>query len=567
MKFTFGNNFKHEIIKSLTQDELVSLSVSIRNEIIDKCSRFGGHLSSNLGVVDLTIALFKSFNFPTDKVIYDVGHQCYAHKLLSGRSLNNLRQKNGISGFPKREESIYDCYETGHSSTSISAAMGLALTRDLNKENYEIIAVIGDGSIVNGLALEALNCLESFNHKIIIILNDNNMSIAETVGAIQKTSDNSVFKQLGLDFIDNVDGHNFKELDKAFKLAKKSSKSVIIRIKTTKGKGYKFAENDEVGLWHSVSKFDINTGLSIENKTTWSDIYASLLYDIMRDDKNITIAPATAIGSSLNQILKDYPTRAFNVGIAEEHAVTLASGIASNNFHPYVSIYSTFLQRAYDQLNHDIARTNLPVTFLIDRVGLVGNDGQTHQGIFDLAMLYSLPNMAVAMAKDSNQAGELMRISTEIMVPFAIRYPKGSATINNNHTPLKYGDWQYDKTSDSKFIAVVSYGPKLIELEEKFKDYDISIVNAIFQKPLNKDFLNDLLSYQNIIIYDPYSIKDGFALNMLNNLNELNYGGKVKVITLKDKFTSHASVKQQEEENQVDIESILNTVKEVMLWK
>ena len=488
----FINYVSNLDLKKLSYKELANLSEEIRAYIIEKCGENGGHLASNLGIIELTVALHKAFNFPTDKLLFDVGHQCYTHKILTGRPLENLRQEGGTSGFQKRSESIYDPFEAGHSSTSISIAEGMALTRDLNKDKYEVIAVIGDGTISNGLAFEALNHLGALDTKVIIILNDNNMCIGETVGGLHKSlKEGNIFKQLGYEYIDNVNGHDFDSLSIALQKAKEAAKSVVVHVSTIKGKGYIHSENDKIGFYHGVNSFDINTGKELKkssDKTSWSKVYARLLECVMDENRFTTVIhPATGVGSYLSKINTDYKDRSFDVGISEEHSITLAGGMALNNYHPYVAIYSTFLQRAYDQVHHDIARLDLPVTLLVDRAGLVGKDGETHQGILDTSILLNMPNTSVAMAKNQMEAARLMKLSINYNHPLALRYPKGETnytkiTSLKDIKPFELGEWILEK-EDSKETCLISYGPLLEDILSKTKDKKLTVVNALFQKP------------------------------------------------------------------------------------
>ncbi len=599
-------------LKTLNNLQLNQLSEEIREYIIRACSINGGHLASNLGVVELTLALHKEFNFPKDKLIFDVGHQCYTHKILTGRSLKRLRKEDGIGGFQKRSESEYDPFDAGHSSTSISAAMGMAIERDLNGEDYDVIAVIGDASVANGMAFEALNNISNFNHKIIIVINDNNMSISNSTGAIHnalqkirvsqkylkmksKTQKrlskngftrfifkvlrkgknvfkrvflhNNIFEMFGCYYIGNVNGHDFSDLKKAFKKAKKMDSSVVIHVSTVKGKGYKYAEDGNVAFWHSVKPFDIETGKSKckvdENLISWSEVYASLLKEEIQHGDSILINPATMIGSKIDGIYKDNASRTFDVGISEEHAVTFAAGYSAFNKHSYVSIYSSFMQRAYDQINHDVARLNLPVTLLIDRAGLVGEDGETHQGIFDESFLLNMPNMSVCMAKDYQEAKGLFELSKVYKHPLAIRYPLGY-TKNELFEPKKieYGKWIIEQVSSNHNVAVITFGPKVNKLLEM--KLDITLINAIFQSPLDEECLKSILNYDHIIIYDAYAIKEGFCYHVLAKLCELNYKNEIKVFGLENKFITKASIKQQEKDNNVDVESVVSYINSVI---
>lgn len=593
-------------LKSMSNSELSDLANSIRKYIIEKCAINGGHLASNLGVVELTIAIHKAFNLDQDKLLFDVGHQCYTHKILTGRSLDNLRKENGVDGFIKRKESIYDHFEAGHSSTTISAAMGMALKRDLNNENYEIISLIGDSSIANGLAMEALNNLNDFHHKIIIIINDNDMSISQPVGALHnmfqsirlsskylKSKEkyrnfmhknkflekiyeftrvlknsfknfvlkNNLFEMFGCRYIGNVDGYDFKEMEEAFNKAKKLKQSVVIHVSTIKGKGYKLSEYGNVSSWHSVKPFDITSGKVLnslkENEETWSHIYEELLdQELNKNKQAILINPSTLVGSELSPVFKKYKTQTFDVGIAEEHALMFGAGYGLTSSKAYISIYSTFLQRAYDQLNHDISRMNIPLTLLIDRAGLVGSDGETHQGIFDESLLMSLPNFVITMAKDKAEAKALFNLSKKINHPFAIRIPSGTTLKDNSEINITFGKWIIEKESNINNLALISFGPKINSLLEMFKDNEITIINAIFQKPFDLDILNKLLNYKNIIVYDPYAIKDGFSYHLLAKLNELNYQGKVTICAIESSFIDKGTILEQEKRCQVDLESL-----------
>lgn len=592
-RFDLSKPFNPTDIKGLKEDELNLLASDIRENIINNCAKNGGHLSASLGVVELTIALHHYFDLPKDKVIFDVGHQCYAHKILSGRTLNNLRLDNGVAGFQKREESEYDPYEAGHSSTSISAAMGLATARDLNKENYNVIAVIGDASLANGLAYEAINNLGTFDHKVILIINDNNQSIGKAVGyssngwerfrlskgylrrkeryvrVMKKTAfgrgiykvtsaiknffkyvvtRQNTFQNMGIYYISNIDGHDISALEKAFKYAVNAPSSVAIHITTIKGKGYEYAEKDDAGNWHGVGPFDIKTGEPLkklnENEISWSNIYADLVDTYMqKDEKMVVINPATVVGSHLCHAFEKYPDRTYDVGISEEHAAVFASGMAVSNLHPYLSVYSTFLQRSYDEISHDIARMDTNVTMLIDRVGLPGNDGETHEGIFDVAYLNTIPNVAICMAKDQNQARDLFAFSSQYTHPLAIRYPRGK-TLKQEEKELKtikLGEWCIENQGDD--TAIITYGPIVNDVVKSFNKH--TIVNAIFQKPIDIELLKSLLNKKQIVIYDIYGTEEGFASIVKDELNKLSYKGLVKTLCVPSSFIKHGSIDNQ----------------------
>ena len=602
-RFDLSKPFNPSDIKGLSEDELNLLASDIRENIIDNCAKNGGHIASSLGVVELTVAIHHFFNLPKDKLIFDVGHQSYAHKILSGRSLENLRQANGVSGFQKRNESEFDPYEAGHSSTSISAAMGFAVSRDLNKEDYNIIAVIGDASLANGVAYEALNHLGTFNHKVILIINDNEQSIGKSVGYSSNTWERfrlskgylkrkaryvrimkktafgrgiykvtsaiknffkylvvrkNTFQNMGLYYISNIDGHDIKSLERAFKYAVNAPSSVAIHVTTIKGKGYEYAEKDNEGEWHGVTPFNKETGESLtkldDNHISWSEVYANNLMDIMKNNPQaVVVSPATIVGSKLGDIYKEFPDRTFDVGIAEEHAAIFASGMATSNLHPYVSMYSTFLQRSYDEISHDVARMNVPVTMLIDRVGLPGEDGETHEGIFDVAYLMSMPNVAICMAKDMNEAKQLMDFSVNYPYPLAIRYPRGNTLKQDSNAPrsLSLGQWRLENVGSG--AAIISYGPVINELKERYKGYDV--VNAIFQKPIDINLLKSLLD-KDIVIYDLYGTKEGFASLVIDTLNDLGYKKQVKCLCVPNDFISHDKIINQRNKLHLDLDSL-----------
>lgn len=525
-------------LKKMTNQQLSLLADECRECIINSVSINGGHLSSNLGVVEATIMLCKVFDFKKDKLIFDVGHQSYTYKLLTGRSLERLRKEDGVSGFPSISESPYDSYGTGHSSTSISAAYGFAKARDLNNDNYEIISFIGDASVVNGLSFEGLNLLGYSNHKVIIVLNDNDMAISKPVGVVSdilKDNDAStLFKDLGYTIIGPVDGHDYISLEKAYENAKECKQSVVVHIKTKKGYGYKYAEEDTSGDWHGVKPFDRESGefKNDENNKTWSDIYANILFKNMQEnEKIISIVPATGFGSSLKPIFDAYPTRTIDVGIAEEHAVTMASALALSGFRPVISMYSTFLQRTYDQIIHESARQNAGITFLIDRAGLVGGDGETHQGIYDEGFLLGIPNTVVAFASSQKEAEELFKESLKHNKPFFIRYPKDKYNDSNpiDDQKSEFGKWKHVVNNQNDKI-VISLGPVVNELKKEIvnKGKKIDLVNALYQNPIDLTLLNNIANaYKEIVIYNPYATTDGLSKSVIYELSKMNFKGKI----------------------------------------
>ena len=590
-----------EFLKELNYRSLDLLSEKIRREIIDKTSKYGGHLSSNLGVVEITIALHRMFNFKHDKLIFDVGHQSYTHKILTGRSLEYLRNRNGVSGFQKICESYYDCFEAGHSSTSLSAAQGFALNRDARGEKYDVVAVIGDGSIVNGLAFEALNNISHNNNKVIIILNDNEMSISRPTGGMgrffakistasgytnfkisyrrfmfktrmghalynftsriknaikQKLVPTTYFDDMGFQYIGCIDGHNIKALEKAIARAKRTTKSVVLHVATVKGKGYRYAENDTTGYWHGVTPFEIESGKPKNlhpEELSWSHLFSDLLTALMAERNDLVIiSPATVKGSGLEDLFSAYPKRTFDVGIAEGHALTLASGLAVAGTHPIVSIYSTFMQRAFDQIIHDIARMNLNITFLVDRSGLVGLDGETHQGIYDESFLLSTPNTVVTMPSSDKEAKYLLNESLKQHGPFFIRYPRDLLKKNHliqeeNH---QFGKWIMERVANSKRVAVIAVGQLLRSLKELIieADLDVTLVNALFLKPHDQEMLSSLSEYETIVIYDAYATEFGFASYLKTKLCEMSYKGQIKSFAIPDVFVTQAKISEQLEE-------------------
>ncbi|MCQ2801007.1 MAG: 1-deoxy-D-xylulose-5-phosphate synthase, partial [Bacilli bacterium] len=566
-------------LKDLSYSELDVLAEDIRNKIISTVSEIGGHLSSNLGAVELTIALHRVFDLSKDKLIFDVGHQCYTHKILTGRDLTKLRQENGVSGFQKMSESKYDAYEAGHSSTSISAANGFAISRDLNKENYEIVAFCGDAAIVSGLAFEGLNNLARSDHKVIIVLNDNGMAISKPVGGLSKAfasistskgyirakggyskfmhmtkfsewlyngsariknwikrilTQGNIFTDLGFAYIGPIDGHNIKKIEKALSRAKNTKKSVVIHACTQKGKGYKLAEQDETGYWHGVTPFDIESGApkcKHEGLVSWSHVFSDITELELQEHKDaVLISPATIMGAGLDSLDTMYKDRIIDVGIAEEHAVTLASALSLSGHHPIISIYSTFLQRAYDEVSHDLARMNCSATFLIDRAGLVGNDGETHQGIYDEAYLSSIPNTVVAMPSTIDEAKLLYDESFNNHGPFFIRLPRSLTPVQKGFNKVKadFGKWILVK-NDSSDLVVIAVGPALRVLEQKINSENIkcTLINAIYVNPIDKSALDGLLNAKKIVIYDPYSTRKGLVDATMAYLLEKKFKGSI----------------------------------------
>lgn len=542
-----------EFVKTLSIKELEVLCQEIRDFLIDNISQTGGHLAPNLGTVELIVALHKVFDSPKDKIIFDVGHQAYTHKILTGRGekFNTLRKHQGLSGFLKRNESEHDIWEAGHSSTSISAATGFAYARDLKGEDYHVVAVIGDGSLTSGLAYEALNHLGQSGKKVIVVLNDNKMSISQNVGAInvmlnkmrvsrryQKAKNiylrvikkekhifglakrvrdgiksfflqNNIFEEMGFEYYGPIDGHDLATVIHFLNKVKTIDKPVLVHLVTKKGKGYKFAENDDCGIWHGVGPFNKETGEFLnkpkENIKSWSKIISEGVTRLAQDDKRIVvITPAMKQGSALECFEAAFPDRIIDVGIAEEHAITFAGGLAMCNMKPFVTIYSTFLQRAYDQINHDLARQNLPVVVGIDRAGLVDGDGETHQGIFDIAFLRHIPNTIIMMPKDPREAYNLLYTAFESEKLCFIRYPRGNAVVDglDSHVFINVplGSWTVEREGNK--LIFITYGPGVDYIKSICDKHNIDakVINARFIKPLDESLLKELLNEQKPII-------------------------------------------------------------------
>lgn len=610
-----------KFLKKLKINELEKLSNDIRKYIIDSVSKTGGHLSSNLGVVDLTIAIHKVFDSPKDKIIFDVSHQCYTHKILTGRAneFKNLRQLNGLSGFQKREESIYDSYEAGHSSTSLSAALGMALARDKQNKKENIIAIIGDGSMGNGLAYEALNHIGSTKTKLIIILNDNEMSISKNVGGLHNNldkirsnykynnakdktknilnkvpvigskintslknikssikklylKDGFLFEELGIKYYGPINGHDYKELIQYLEMAKKETEPVLIHIITEKGKGYIHSEQDKIGAWHGVGPFDIETGKFIkkdDNLVTWSEVISNHLINLTKRNKDIiAITPAMAGGSKLLKYKELYPDNFIDAGIAEEHALVLANGMSVQGLIPFVSIYSTFLQRGYDQVIHDIARMNTHVIIGIDRAGIVGEDGETHQGIYDLTFLLPIPNLIISTPKDSIEAGNILYTATLSKRPFAIRYSKDKLEYKEEkYQIIPIGSWEtIEKGKDAVLITYGSLTDKSLKIKQNLsKQIDLSIVNARYQKPIDENLFNQLLNeYQNIFIYEETTYINSLGSYLVNYANQKQYKGNIHIFAIKDEYIKQGKKEQILKQLELDEQSITNKIKKIM---
>jgi 1-deoxy-D-xylulose-5-phosphate synthase len=598
-------------IKKLKINQLNQLSNELREFILESVSQTGGHLASNLGTVELTIALHYVFNSPEDKLIWDVGHQAYAHKILSGRkdAFSTLRQLDGLSGFLKRSESEHDILEAGHSSTSISAALGLAKVNENldNNDNY-VLPIIGDGALTSGLAFEALNYAGQCKSQLIIILNDNEMSISNNVGSISKylnkirgfklytslkrsmvnkltksqigtktyhviSKTKSSFKELfipgmlfehfGLSYIGPVDGHNIKEIIETLELAKKLDKPVLFHVKTVKGKGYLSAEKNP-DLYHGVGKFDLKYGVTPSDKSTYSDVFGNHLLDMAKNDSRIiALTAAMSSGTGLNKFAEELNKQFIDVGIAEQNAVTMAAGLAIGGFKPYVAVYSTFLQRAFDQIIHDVALQNLSVVFCIDRSGLVGSDGETHHGIFDTSYLSLIPNITIMMPKDSNELIRMLDFSKDFNGPLVIKYFKGdSYTINDDIDDL----FEPELIVKGENTLIITTGRLVKEAYDasEINNFSYGVLNVRTLKPLNYESIYNIAKdYDKVFIIEE-NIKTGsFTMQMENHF--LKNGFKnVETFNLPDTFIEHGSINELLDRYQLDAKGIINHINKGM---
>lgn len=590
-------------LKNLNKKQLQDLAVDIRKFLVEKCSVTGGHIGPNLGVVELTIALHRVFNSPQDKFLFDVGHQAYVHKILTGRAdqFDTLRQYKGLCGFPKRNESEHDVWETGHSSTSLSAAMGMAAARDVQGKHNHVVPIIGDGALTGGMALEALNHIGHEKTNMTVILNDNEMSIAPNVGALhnmlsrmrtatpynrakddfegllkripavggrlastaERVKDGlkylvvpgMFFEELGFTYLGPIDGHDFEALESTLLNAKRTEGPVIVHVITKKGKGYSPAENDKIGDWHGTGPYKMETGDFVKSSVTapgWSKLIADTVTRIAReDDRVVTITPAMPVGSKLEGFAKEFPKRFFDVGIAEQHATTMAAGMAAEGSKPFLSIYSTFLQRAYDQMLHDICRQNLNVFVGIDRSGLVGADGETHQGVFDINFLRSMPNIVIMMPKDENEGQHMVQTALAYDEgPICLRYPRGNGLgvpMDEELKTLPIGSWEVLKAgTDATILTFGTTIPMAEAAAEKLAEQGISveIVNARFIKPMDEEMLHRI--YQTgrpILTIEESMLQGGFGSAVLEFANDHGYDtNQTERMGIPDEFIEHGSV-------------------------
>lgn len=588
-------------IKKIPADQLPALAEEIREFIIESLSKTGGHLASNLGVVELTIAMHRVFDLPKDKLIWDVGHQSYTHKILTGRKdgFETLRREGGISGFPKRSESDCDVFDTGHSSTSISAGVGYVRARELKKENYSVISIIGDGALTGGMAYEALNNAASLKSNFIIVLNDNEMSITENVGgmssylsglrtasaytdfkmdvtkalnripgigpgmvdAMRKTKSSikqiiipgMLFEDMGLTYLGPVDGHNIPQLIKTFQEAKRFEGPILVHVLTQKGRGYEPAMRHPA-RFHGAGPFDVKTGLPVgKSNPTYTDVFSTVMRkmgDRRKDVAAVTAAMMTGVG--LKRFSNMFPDRCFDVGIAEEHAVTFAAALSLGGITPVVAIYSSFLQRAYDQIMHDVCMQNLHVVFAIDRAGLVGYDGETHHGIFDLSYLGSMPNMTILAPKNLWELSDMIKFAVDYDGPIAVRYPRGEAYtgLKEFRAPICLG--KSEVIHEGSRVALLAIGSMVKMAEEVQKqlkermDMDAALVNARFVKPIDEELLRSFADTYELVVTLEENVKDGgFGERVLAFAEEEDLPFGVEIIALPDRFIPHGSVSYQ----------------------
>lgn len=606
-------------VKALTEEQLVQLAGEIRQLIIEVTSKNGGHLAPNLGVVELSLALHKVFSTPKDKIVYDVGHQAYIHKIVTGRRdmFHTLRQYGGLSGFPKRSESEHDAFGVGHSSTSISAALGMAVARDVKGEDYDVVAVIGDGSMTGGMAFEALNNAGDLRKRMIVVLNDNEMSISKNVGAMSeylyqlRTGETynrikhdlegwlgnvdfggdvlkvlrrikgsvknlmlptCIFEELGFTYLGPIDGHDIHGLIEVLEAAKNLDEPVLIHVITKKGKGYAPAE-ESPNKFHGTGPFEVATGKKIANPNapiTYTEVFGNTVIELAKEDENIVaITAAMPDGTGLTPFSKEFPKRFFDVGIAEQHAVTAAAGMAAAGLNPVVAIYSTFMQRAYDSVMHDICMQNLHVSLCLDRAGLVGDDGFTHHGVFDYAYLRSMPNMIVMAPKDEDELRHMLKTAVGMNGPVAVRYPRGSGVgvaLSDSLNTLPIGKAEVLREgSDVSLWAIGTMVESATKLAEKLAEQGINagVVNMRFAKPIDKELLlAHVEKYKNIVTLEEGCLRGGVGSAVLEALNEAHLLGTCKVLNfgIPDEFILHGDKQRLFQDIGLDVETMAGKV-------
>lgn len=609
-------------IKKLSKEDLDALPQEMRQFLIEKLSITGGHLAPNLGVVELTMALHLSLNLPKDKIIWDVGHQCYSHKILTGRKsgFDSLRMYQGMSGFPKGKENPCDAFDTGHSSTSISAGLGYVRGRDIKHEDYQVVSVIGDGALTGGMAYEALNNAATLDTNFIIILNDNNMSISPNVGGMSRYLDsirtthiyngfkngvekslnaipfvgrkvsasikktkNSLkqmfvpgmfFEDMGITYLGPVDGHNLKALNRALEEAKKVKGAVLVHVLTNKGEGYTPASTNP-GKFHGTGPYHIETGLATKKikECTYTDVFSETLVALGKKNKSIVaITAAMEDGTGLDLFHQEFPERFFDVGIAEQHGVTFAGGLAKAGLKPVIALYSSFLQRAYDQIIHDICIQNLPVVFAIDRAGLVGNDGETHQGVFDISFLMSMPNMTIMAPKNASELKEMLTFAMKHNGPIAVRYPRGSAFLGleESQSPITMGKSEVIYKGNKVAILILGH-----MMEEALKVYDVlkekginsSLINARFVKPIDEALIKELcIDHDYVVTIEENMLSGGYGSEISRCIHKHKLSIKMLEYGIDDIFVEHGSIKELRNSLSIDggaiARSILNEIRE-----
>ena len=606
-------------VKQLSLSECEQLAQEIRDFLIQSLSETGGHLASNLGVVELTIALHRFLHFPEDKLVWDVGHQAYTHKILTGRKeqFATLRKTGGLSGFPKRKESDCDAFDTGHSSTSISAGLGLVQARDLKGENYQVVSVIGDGALTGGMAYEALNNAAELKKNFIIILNDNEMSITRNVGGmssyldhirmaapytelkmgvtnalkkIPKVGDGMVdalhktkssikqlvipgmlFENMGLTYLGPVDGHDMRQLGKVLQEAKRKQGPVLIHVLTEKGRGYEPAMRHPA-RFHAAAPYEIETGLPKSNgNPSYTDIFSTVMRKFGdREPDVVAVSAAMVPGTGLKRFGNMFPERLFDVGIAEEHAVTVAAGLALGGLRPVVAIYSSFLQRAVDQILHDVCMQNLPVVFAVDRAGLVGSDGETHHGCFDLSYLSMMPNMTVMAPKNKWELSDMLKFAIRQKSPVAIRYPRGEAYtgLEDYRAPIEMGKAEIlEKGKEIAILAVGNMVRTAVQVTENLRNcgYEPTLVNMRFVKPLDLDLLEILREDHSLIVTMEENVKSGgFGEQVMTYYGSRLHSPAVRIVAIEDKFVPHGSVEDLMHQQQMDSASV---TERILRWK
>lgn len=607
---------KENDIKQLKPEELEKLAEEIRQFLVEKISVTGGHLASNLGVVELTMALHLAFELPQDKMIWDVGHQSYTHKILTGRraGFDDLRKYGGMSGFPKRKESECDAFDTGHSSTSISAGLGYVAARDIKGEEHSVISIIGDGAMTGGMAYEALNNASRLKSNFIIVLNDNNMSISENVGGMsrylnglrtaeaytglkkgvedtlmkipvqgekilyqmKKTKSGlkqlfvpgMFFEDMGITYLGPVDGHDIRKLYKTFQEAKRVDHAVLVHVLTKKGMGYGPAEENP-SRFHGIVPFDIETGEAKEksSKDSYTDIFSKVFCDIAKqNDAVVGITAAMADGTGLARFARMFPDRFFDVGIAEEHALTFAAGLAAGGLKPVVAVYSSFLQRAFDQTIHDVCLQNLPVMIAVDRAGLVGSDGETHQGLFDLSFLNMIPNMTILSPKNRWEMADMVRFCADFQYPVALRYPRGAAYegLSAFRTPIVYGKSEILYEEEDIAVIFVGHMAELaVQVRDRLKEigYHCSLINARFVKPLDTEMLEALTKDHRLFVtIEENVLSGGFGEQVLHYVSRAKLDVGVRCIGIPDDYVEHGNVDLLRREVGLDAETIVKQI-------